>query len=869
MYYVVRVERLATGATWKGHAMIEWMGKPARVAALIALAVLFGAASHLARAQCGPGWLPNSSGLTGPFGPAYASVELPNGDLVVGGDFQFASGLTVNNIARFNGSAWSAMGLGVNGKVFALAVTPAGDLIASGGFTTAGGMPARSVARWDGTSWSPLGDGLPYQVYALSVLPSGRIVAGGGFPGNVAEWDGQAWSTLGNVGGFVSTLAVDSDGALVAGGSFPGGLARWDGSSWSTIGGGVNAGGFVSNIVPLSNGVLIVGGSFSSVGGVAASNIARWNGSAWSGAFGDGLPSRVYSLWASASGNVTYITAGSGGVFNGVFTGIVRWDGASWAPLGPPLSALVHDVRVLSTGDTLAVGEMLYSQNVSLGSVGLLQTGVWTSLGGLGPTGVNAAGISQIIPYGGTESNAAPRAIVAGTFTSMSGVAANNIVLWDGEWHPLGDGVNGAVSAVASMPNGDLVAGGFFQNAGGAPAANIARWDGSSWSALGSGTSGPVSAMVVMPNGDLIAGGSFTSAGGVAANRIARWNGEWHPLGSGVSGLNVNDLAVMPNGDLVAAGVFNAAGGVFARRIARWDGASWYPMGTPTSASPLIVMPNGDLIAGAQRWNGSAWILLDSALQSGIADLQIRPDGKLVAAGSFAQFGNVAVWDGTQWAPAFPAGGPNNFVNTVAFVRDDLTLIGGGFTAVQGLESPSPRFAVHSSSGSPWFVAQPEPQSAPAGGSASFVIRLAPAFRFAFQSSGSQNGWRLNGATLEPGTTANGTTVTLSSDSYIEQRLTLSNLSPLDAGTVSFAFATSCGIQVSAGPVALAVTPLPCPGDANADRAVSFLDITTVLASFGVVYSAGSTGPGDADANGAVNFLDVTTVLANFGTACP
>lgn len=60
-----------------------------------------------------------------------------------------------------------------------------------------------------------------------------------------------------------------------------------------------------------------------------------------------------------------------------------------------------------------------------------------------------------------------------------------------------------------------------------------------------------------------------------------------------------------------------------------------------------------------------------------------------------------------------------------------------------------------------------------------------------------------------------------------------------------------------------------CPGDANNDRAVSFADVTTVLASFGQVYSFNGIGPGDADRSGRVNFGDVTMVLANFGVACP
>lgn len=65
------------------------------------------------------------------------------------------------------------------------------------------------------------------------------------------------------------------------------------------------------------------------------------------------------------------------------------------------------------------------------------------------------------------------------------------------------------------------------------------------------------------------------------------------------------------------------------------------------------------------------------------------------------------------------------------------------------------------------------------------------------------------------------------------------------------------------------ITPPPpfCPGDADRSGSVNFLDITTVLANFGTVYTPAS-GPGDADNSGFVNFTDITQVLAAFGNVC-
>ena len=59
----------------------------------------------------------------------------------------------------------------------------------------------------------------------------------------------------------------------------------------------------------------------------------------------------------------------------------------------------------------------------------------------------------------------------------------------------------------------------------------------SGWNSLGSGINGPVNALVYY-NGNIIAGGDFDTAGGVSANNIALWNGSsWQPLLNGVDGV--------------------------------------------------------------------------------------------------------------------------------------------------------------------------------------------------------------------------------------------------------------------------------------------------------------------------------------------
>ena len=129
------------------------------------------------------------------------------GNLYIGGDFTTANDVIANNIAKWDGSSWSALGSGVNDEVDALAVSGS-DLYAGGLFTTVGGVVANGIAKWDGNSWSALGSGMSYNsgradVYALAMSGSDLYAAGefttagGNSANNIAKWDGNSWSALG------------------------------------------------------------------------------------------------------------------------------------------------------------------------------------------------------------------------------------------------------------------------------------------------------------------------------------------------------------------------------------------------------------------------------------------------------------------------------------------------------------------------------------------------------------------------------------------------------------------------------------------------------------------------------------------------
>jgi hypothetical protein len=89
------------------------------------------------------------------------------------------------------------LGSGISGgnyTVEALAVS-GNDLYAGGDFVTAGGVSANCIAKWDGSAWSALGSEVRYSVNALAVSGT-NLYAGEGF--SIAKWDGSAWSALGS-----------------------------------------------------------------------------------------------------------------------------------------------------------------------------------------------------------------------------------------------------------------------------------------------------------------------------------------------------------------------------------------------------------------------------------------------------------------------------------------------------------------------------------------------------------------------------------------------------------------------------------------------------------------------------------------------
>jgi len=140
------------------------------------------------------------------------------------------------------------------------------------------------------------------------------------------------------------------------------------------------------------------------------------------------------------------------------------------------------------------------------------------------------------------------------------------------------------VLALVFDDQGNLYAGGGFDEAGGIEAHHVAMWNGQTWSALGEGTEWPVKALVFREDGALCAAEVFAYIVGdlyAYDSRISCWDGEhWSTLVGDFDG-EVDALAFIGN-TLYAGGQFKNVGVMPSTNIAAWtDGPPTYPLYMP------------------------------------------------------------------------------------------------------------------------------------------------------------------------------------------------------------------------------------------------------------------------------------------------
>jgi len=499
---------------------------------------------------------------------------------------------TSHEVRRWTGSGWRSVG-NVAGEVGTMEVNEQGVLYVGGRFDAIGGVTIRNVARWDGREWTALGDGIDNQsdrasgiVYDLTtsegrVYAAGRINDAGGQPvGNVAMWDGSSWSRMrGGVDGNIQHVAHGS-GTLYAAGSFVAAgdtathnVALWEESEreWKPLyesrGQGVR--GPVRAVTTHDSGTFVAGGEFSAAGDVRARNVALWNGEKWS-ALGEGVPGDVRALLDGES------KIYAGGEFSSeddaLSYGLAIWAGENWEYLGAG-----------DQGRRLEEATSIARANSRLYVAGTLRkTNTQTTTGVFAWDGQKWSVLGEV--YGENDFAAASvveaadgQVYLGGDFDGVSGMDARNVARWNGSsWEALSEGVSREITAL-EVKGGKVYAGGQVSDS-----LHVWNRDSETWSSLESAIKPPEDCTVRIQvieahRSDLYVGAGAgvcltdEREGSAGTQMLARWDGDkWMTFENGIRGGGIGDLALQGD-DLYAGGYFREAGGHSSLNVAHWE----------------------------------------------------------------------------------------------------------------------------------------------------------------------------------------------------------------------------------------------------------------------------------------------------------
>ena len=699
-------------------------------------------------AQLDPTFNPIDPGFgmgDGAKGSVNAVLVLPDGKILIGGDFSFVDGIPYKRIARLNadGSVDQTFLGGVEGgNVDAMVLQPDGRIIIAGGFTSVTSVPAVRIARIfsDGTLDPSFNAGIGAHnggVLAVALQADGRIVAGGSFDG--------------------------------FGGAFAGRIVRLntDGSRDLTFTTGI---GFDNEVLALevsTDGKILVGGRFGSFNGATRTGIARLHsdGSVDTGFMNAALPGYglqsgswslsstfgVYDIAIRPTGEILF--CGSFNTVNGMvrpdLAQVDQWTGALTSSFVPSTTCnttvygcffdellLMPDGAVLVGGYFQSCGEGWYGNEDM--KRGLVRFDV---------TGSKDEDFSPLNPSGASSGSHYVRALARfpdgsvlaggiGLQMAQGGAGFVKITptgVQDPTFHHVGGGADGLVRHVCISPDDAIWVGGEMAAFNGlrrhgtarilangthdltcAPAEFHPMSPNIIWYANGGI---PVYDMFVQPDGKLVR----AVRGNPPFGRLLA-NGSYDPTYSlePVGGLlaTPRSMAPFPDGRVLA---LDLSGDLASLTVLGLDGEqvstpslSWLRAFSPEG----LVLPDDRMVIAARLFENSAGDDLPGQVQRLLADgsldpaftpveltftpatakpvnaILVQPDGKLIIAGIFSAVNGVARAgvarlniDGSLDDSFDPGSGANGPVYCAALRADGRVLLGGAFTAFDGTTS--------------------------------------------------------------------------------------------------------------------------------------------------------------------------------------
>lgn len=221
--------------------------------------------------------------------------------LYVGGNFTLVSGITVNRVAKWNGSKWSAVGYGFDSNTVYTLASFNDTLYAGGSFITSNSRTVNHISRWTGKLWDSVKSGTNKIVYVIdsfnrSLYVGGAFTKAGGLKCNyIASWANNLWDSLGSG-------TNDTVKAMTSAGNFYGVIIKSLKSNGNAA-------------------ALLVGGSFDKAGNLPSNYVALyfitsiWSSEGFSYGWNpvQGLTEPVYAVTSNIDEN--YV----GGVFDTAF----------------------------------------------------------------------------------------------------------------------------------------------------------------------------------------------------------------------------------------------------------------------------------------------------------------------------------------------------------------------------------------------------------------------------------------------------------------------------------------------------------------------------------------------------------------------